>query len=241
MDKRLGNLVRFAEVDSVHQMEYLLIEDSWYQQGEALSVIVQYDNDYRNGLIRFSPHLDKIAVDAPHGCMTLSSREFMAVLVWLIRRGLLEDVGLIPTKTSSVGEAVRAGFEPAPTEPATTTPEDDEGTGELDYLWEQEEAWASIRSEILSAAGDEGDEPEATAPFPLPMFELVEGDGDPTWLEDAHFLRHLHHDLELSRSDIAKLCNTTYARVKSALWRHGIEQRSQRGGRSKIAPRPDVE
>ena len=54
-------------------------------------------------------------------------------------------------------------------------------------------------------------------------------------------MRYLHHELELSGADIARLCDTTYARVKGALKRHGIEMVSYRGGRSKIAPRRDGE
>jgi len=266
MDERLGSLARFEDVEGVYRTEYIMVEDSWFQQGEALPVMVQYDGDRRGGLIRFSPNQDEVDVDSPHGCMTLRGNEFLAVLVWLIRQGLLEDVGLVSTETAPSVRATHAS--PVPVESAHATP-DDQGTGELDYLWKREEMWASIRSEILPESGGEGDgeggggrgqrlvtmvADEASAddvgarhaspvqevlddddPFGG-EYDLVEGSGDPSWLELPTVMRHLHHDQELSVTDIARVCGTTYARVKGALKRLGIERRSYRGGRSKIAP-----
>jgi len=247
MTDHLGSLARFAEEETVRQVHNLVIDNSWYQQDEALPVIVQYDNDYRNGLIRFSPHLDEIEVDAPHGCMTLSSREFMAVLVWLIRQGLLENVGLVSTETSSVG----AGTDNASAVGAThASPVQDDDDTELDwpqrFRKQQPTETSSVGAGFKPAREgadehDEEDEPETAPPFPLPLFELEQGAGDPEWVKNRRMMVYLHHELELSITDIARLCDTTYARVKSALHRLGIEIVSYRGAPSKIAPPPDGE
>ena len=225
MDERLGSLARFAEVHTVRCEDHLIVDMAWYtKDDDALPILVRYDRGNRGGVVRFSPFGDDTNTDIPRACVGLSDKEFLAVLVWLIRRGLLEDVGLVSTETADGGrDSCLCAVEPV---------------GEAEGMDSRVRGNDGVRGGDGIGGNDEEGETKPDAPFP-PPFSLREGAGEPDWLDSSLLLEYLHHDLDLSRSDIAKLCDTTPARVKGALKRHGLEQRSQRGGRSKIAPRSD--
>lgn len=264
MNGHLGSLARFAQVDSVRQVNSLVLDDSWVDVHGSSPVVVQYDG-VNSDIIRFSPEVDTTRTERARAALLLTEQEFLSVLVWLVRQGLLEHVGLVSTETAP---PVGAGFKPARPEPApvgaTLSPaphaspvQEDDGAGDDEEEGEIELDWADYfarqraggdggRGQRLvtmvadeASADEEEGEPESEDPFHLPIFELEEGAGEPSWLEDAYMLRYLHHELELSVTDIARVCDTTYARVKVALKRLGIERRSYRGGRSKLAPRSE--
>lgn len=257
MTDHLGSLARFAEVVGVYRTECIMVEDSWFQQGKALPVMVQYDDDCCDGLIRFSPHLDEVDVDSPHGCMTLRATEFLSVLVWLIRQGLLENVGLVSTETASPAKTAPLRFQDDGRDICLCDAETARIQEIADWGIEQEKARRESQAHaeqgrgqrLVTMVADEAPideapaeevEPELEVPFYKGLTQLVEGAGAPGWLEMPMLMRHLHHDLELSVTDIARLCSTTPARVRGALKRLGIKIVSYRGGRSKIAPRRDA-
>lgn len=231
MNGHLGSLARFTQVAGVHQMEHMLVEMAWNTEHDYLHLAVQYDS----GVIRFSPCADENGINTIHHCVQLTSNEFLSVLVWLIRRGLLEDVGLVSTETVNA-DAVGATLSPAPhASPVPVETHSCRCTLEPSPIGDNEPEmnWAEY-----FAKGEEAEtEGEPTAPFALPIFELKEGAGDPEWLNEHNMMIYLHHELELSATDISRLCDTTPARVRGALKRLGIEFRSYRGGRSKLAPR----
>jgi len=259
MNEKLGSLARFAEVEGVRRVESLRIQNAWLKgDGESL---FELEAQYADGDVILQPHPRY----ANAAAVILHGREFLAVLVWLIRQGLLENVGLVSAGTAPVG-VVKGGrgtasplrlqedngrdsclctLEPA----APTEPEEDD---EIDMDWEgyfyereltetSTEPGAGQRLVTMvadaSSVDEEEGEPELEVPFYTGLIHCVEGSGEPGWLEMPMVMSYLHHDKELSASDIAKLCGTTYARVKGALKRLGIEQRSYRGQRSKIDPR----
>ncbi len=222
----LGSLARFAEMDTVTRVEHLVIDNSWYLGPDSLSVMVEYTKML--GVVEISPDLRGVDItDMPQGCVKLTGQEFLSILVWLIRQGLLEDVGLVSTET-----APRA---------------DDDGPYQCRCAVVPCEGYQGDGPPLARGDGDgEGDgdnkrgETELDVPFYSGLVQLVEGAGNPDWLEGPALMRHLHHELELSCTDISRLCDTTAARVKGALKRHRIEIVSYRGGRSKIAPRRDA-
>lgn len=244
MNSSLGSLARFAQVDSVRQVSSLVLDDSWVDVHGSSPVVVQYDG-VNSDIIRFSPEVDTTRTERARAALLLTEQEFLSVLVWLVRQGLLESVGLVSTETAP---PVGAGFKPARPEPApvgaTLSPaphaspvQDDDDEVEMDWARHFRERELTETSPLQEEEAETEGEPNA--PFALPIVELVEGDGDPEWLTEPHVMIYLHHDLELSATDIARLCDTTPARVRGALKRLGIECKSYMGGRSKLAPRSE--
>lgn len=251
MDERLGSLARFERVKAVEQVDHLRIYWAWYLGPDTLPVMVEYKKAL--GVVELFPdQVGSDTTDMPQGVVRLTGEEFLSVLVWLIRRGLLEDVGLVSTETVGARNAALRTASPVQEDGVE---DDDEIDMEWEgYFYERERTETSTeRSDtprLVTMVADEASadsavsvEEEGEPEDPFYEFDedldLSEGGLNPGWLESKTVMGHLHHDLELSASDIAKLCGTTYARVKGALKRLGIEQRSYRGGRSKIGPRRD--
>jgi hypothetical protein len=282
-------------VAGVRQVNHLVIDMSWATVDDSLPLMVQYDNEYLP-TIRFAPYAEADEEAPPsREYVSLRGEEFLSVLVWLIRQGLLEDVGLVSTETAPSVRATHASPVPVETHSCLCTLEpvreaeriqaiaewgieqerarmdareyagcvrggdsvedDDEIDMDWDgYFYERERTETSTESgdtqRLVTMVAEEASVDDVRARHASPVqegesddddpfggeYDLVEGAGDPSWLELPTVMRHLHHDQELSVTDIARVCGTTYARVKGALKRLGIERRSYRGGRSKIAP-----
>jgi hypothetical protein len=255
-------------------VDHLVIDMSWATVDDTLPLVVQYDK-YHRPIVRFSPYAEADEVAPPRECVSLTGEEFLSVLVWLVRQGLLEDVGLVSTETAPSVRATHASPVPVETHSCLCALEP---VGEAERVqaiaeWGIEQEMARRESQVHAEQGrgqrlvtmvadetsvddasvddvrarhtsvddvgarhaspvQEG-EPDDDDPFGG-EYDLVEGAGDPSWLELPTVMQYLHCDQELSVTDIARVCGTTYARVKGALKRLGIERRSYRGGRSKI-------
>ena len=92
-EKVLDRLAKLESLDTVAQEENLIIEDGWTCGASNESLRVHYETSgygyNRIGLSSAYSHLPQV---------TLTEGEFLSVLVYLIRRGLLENVGLVPNK-----------------------------------------------------------------------------------------------------------------------------------------------
>ena len=181
MNERLGSLARFAEVEGVRRVESLRIQNAWLKgDGESL---FELEAQYADGDVILQPHPRY----ANAAAVILHGRELLAVLVWLIHQGLLENVGLVSMETSPVPVETHSclcTLEPAaPAAPA----EDDEIDMDWEgYFYEREltetstEPGASQR--LVTMVADKG-EKEFEVPFYKGLIQLVERAGLPDWPE----------------------------------------------------------
>lgn len=97
MTDHLGSLVRFAEQPETECVSHLVIQRVW---GPGNGCLCPMSVRYHGGLIYLQEY-DPISLPtnyAPH--IVLTSEKFLAILTFLVRQGLLENVGLVSTETA---------------------------------------------------------------------------------------------------------------------------------------------